>query len=267
MNLNLRLLLVALSLFTSGFGHAQTFPTKPVRVLIGFSAGSSTDTVARIISPRLVESWGQPVVIDNRAGAGGNIAADAVAKATPDGYTLLFCNNGLVISGSLYRKLPYDAMRDLEPITQVTAMPHVLVVSPSLPANSIKDLLALAKAKPGQLSFGSAGTGNSDHMTGELFKYLGHVDIVHVPYKGGPPALIAAMTGEVTMYFGGLPVALPQIKAGKVKALGISATKRSPALPNVPTIAEAGLPGYEVSLWYGLLAPARTPKDLVSKIA
>ena len=240
-----RLALLLSTLFVIGVAHAQSFPTKPVRILIGFSAGSSTDTVARAIAPKLSETWGQPAVVDNRAGAGGNIAADAVAKANPDGYTLLFCNNGLVISRSLYRKLPYDAMRDLEPVTQVTTMPHVLVVSPSLPANSVKELVALAKAKPGQLSFGSAGTGNSDHMTGELFKYLGNVDIVHVPYKGGPPALIAAMTGEVTMYFGGLPVTMPQIKAGKVKALGTSGTKRSPALPNVPTIAEAGLPGYE----------------------
>ena len=248
-------------------GTGQSYPTKPVRILIGFSAGSSTDTVARVIAPRLSESWGQPVVVDNRAGAGGNIAADATAKATPDGYTLLFCNNGLVISKSLYRKLPYDALRDLEPVTQVTAMPHVLVVNTAAPATSVKELIALAKSKPGQLNFGSAGTGNSDHMAGELFKYLAGVDIVHVPYKGGPQALTDTMTGQVTMYFAGLPVSMGMVKAGKVKALGVSSTKRSSALPNVPTIAEAGLPGYEVSLWYGLLAPARAPKELVAKIA
>ena len=251
----------------AGGAHAQAFPVKPVRIMIGFSAGSSTDTVARVIAQKLAESWGQPVIIDNRAGAGGNIAADVVAKASPDGYTLLFANNGLAISATLYRKLPYDAARDLEPVTQVTAMPHVLVANQNLPANSIRDLIALAKAKPGQLSFGSAGTGNSDHMAGELFKYLAGIDIAHVPYKGGPQALTDTVNGQVSMYFAGLPVAMPMVKAGRVKALGTSGIKRSAALPDVPTIAEAGVPGYEVSLWYGLLAPARTPPDILAKIS
>ena len=259
--------LLAAYIAAAGGAHAQGFPTKPVRIMIGFSAGSSTDTVARVIAQKLAESWAQPVIIDNRAGAGGNIAADVVAKANPDGYTLLFANNGLAISATLYRKLPYDAARDLEPVSQVTAMPHVLVANPNLPFNSIKDLIAFAKAKPGQLSFGSAGTGNSDHMAGELFKYLAGIDIAHVPYKGGPQALTDTVNGQVSMYFAGLPVAMPMVKAGRVKALGTSGIKRSSALPDVPTIAEAGVPGYEVSLWYGLLAPARTPPDIVAKIS
>ncbi len=251
----------------AGGVHAQAFPVKPVRIIIGFSAGSSTDTVARVIAQKLAESWGQPVIIDNRAGAGGNIAADVVAKANADGYTLLFANNGLAISATLYRKLPYDAARDLEPVIQVTAMPHVLVANQSLPVTSIRELVALAKAKPGQLSFGSAGTGNSDHMAGELFKYLAGIDLAHVPYKGGPQALTDTVNGQVAMYFAGLPVAMPMVKAARVKALGTSGIKRSSALPDVPTIAEAGVPGYEVSLWYGLLAPARTPLDVVAKIS
>jgi tripartite-type tricarboxylate transporter receptor subunit TctC len=251
----------------AGTAHAQNFPVKPVRIIIGFSAGSSTDTVARVIAQKLNQSWGQPVIIENRVGAGGNIAAEVVAKASADGYTLLFANNGLAISATLYRKLPYDAERDLEAVTQVTAMPHVLLANQNLAANSIKELVALAKSKPGQLSFGSAGTGNSDHMAGELFKYLAGIDLAHVPYKGGPQALTDTVNGQVSMYFGGLPVALPMVKAGRVKALGTSGAKRSPALPDVPTIAEAGVPGYEVSLWYGLLAPARTPKDIVAKIS
>jgi len=262
-----RYLVLAALLAAAGVAHAQNFPVKPVRIIIGFSAGSSTDTVARVIAQKLSEIWGQPVIIDNRAGAGGNIAADVVAKSNADGYTLLFANNGLAISATLYRKLPYDAARDLEPVTQVTAMPHVLVVNQNLPVNSIRELVALAKARPGQLSFGSAGTGNSDHMAGELLKYLAGIDIAHVPYKGGPQALTDTVNGQVSMYFGGLPVTMSMVKAGRVKALGTSGVKRSPALPDVPTIAEAGVPGYEVSLWYGLLAPARTPKDIAAKIA
>ena len=260
-------LILAGLVVAAGAAHAQNFPNKPVRILIGFSAGSSIDTVARVIAQKLNESWGQPVIIDNRAGAGGNIAADVVAKANPDGYTLLFANNGLAISATLHRKLPYDASRDLEPVTQVTAMPHVLVANQNLQAGSIKELITLAKAKPGTLSFGSAGTGNSDHMAGELFKHLAGIDIAHVPYKGGPQALTDTVNGQVAMYFAGLPVAMPMVKAGRVKALGTSGAKRSAALPEVPTIAEAGIPGYEVTLWYGLLAPARTPKDVVAKIA
>jgi tripartite-type tricarboxylate transporter receptor subunit TctC len=256
-----------LLLVQSGIAQAQNFPDKPVRIVIGFPAGTSVDIVGRVMGQKLGEIWGQPAVVDNRAGAGGNIAADFVAKAAPDGHALFLSNNGIAISATLYRKLPYDALRDLVPVTQVTSLPHVLVANKSLPANSIKELIALAKSKPGQLSFGSGGTGNSDHMAGELFKFMTGVDLVHVPYKGGNQALTDTVSGQVAMYFSGVAAALPLLKAGKAKALGTSGTRRSPALPDVPTIAEAGVPGYEVNLWNGLFAPAGTPEPVIAKIA
>ena len=254
-------------LVSAGAVCAQTYPSKPVRILIGFTAGSSIDVIARILTQKLSEAWKQPVIIDNRVGAGGNVAADAVAKAAPDGYTLLNSNAGLAISAAFYRKLPYDALKDLRPITQVVAQPHILTANPSLPVKSIKELIALAKAKPGQLSFASGGLGNSDHMAGELFKWMAGINIVHVPYKGGNQALNDTITGEVAMYFPGVPVALQMIKAGKVRALGVTGPRRLAALPDVPTIAEAGLPGYEVILWYGFFGPAALPKEAAARIA
>jgi tripartite-type tricarboxylate transporter receptor subunit TctC len=213
-----RIIACAALLFAGGVG-AQTYPSKPVRILIGFTAGSSIDVVARILTQKLSESWKQAVIIDNRVGAGGNVAADAVAKVAPDGYTLLNSN------------------------------------------------IALAKARPGQLSFASGGVGNSDHMAGELFKWMAGINIVHVPYKGGNVALNDTITGEVAMYFPGVPVALPMIKAAKVKALGVTSRKRLAALPDVPTIAEAGLPRYEDILWYGFFGPAGMSKEIAAKIA
>jgi tripartite-type tricarboxylate transporter receptor subunit TctC len=262
-----RLIVFAALLFAAGAVGAQAYPSKPVRVLVGFTAGSSIDVVARILAQKLSEAWKQPVIIDNRLGAGGNVAADAVAKAAPDGYTLLNSNAGLAISAAFYRKLPYDALKDLRPITQVVAQPHILAANSSLPVKSIKELIALARAKPGQLSFASGGVGNSDHMAGELFKWMAGINIVHVPYKGGNQALNDTITGEVAMYFPGVPVALPMIKAAKVKALGVSSPKRSAALPDVPTIAEAGVRGYEVILWYGFFGPVSLPKETAGKIA
>ncbi len=247
-------------------GYAQTFPSKPVRILIGFTAGSSIDVVVRIIGQKLSEMWSQPVIIDNRVGAGGNVAADAVAKAAPDGYILLSPNAGLAISAAFYRKLPYDALKDLRPIMQLAAQPHILAVNNYLPAKSVKELIALAKAKPGQLSFASGGPGNSDHMAGELFNYMAGINIVHVPYRGGNLALNDTISGQVAMYFPGVPVALPMIKAGKVRAFATTGPKRSPALPDVPTVAEAGIPGYAVILWYGLLGPAGLPNEVTAKV-
>jgi len=261
------IVVAAALLVGAGNTAAGEFPAKPVQIMLGFMPGSSIDTVGRLIAQKLNERWKQPVIIDNRAGAGGNLAAGLVAKAKPDGYTLLLCNNGIAISPAIYSKLSYKATQDLEPVTQVTSMPHVLNANLKLPANSVKELIALAKSKPGQLNFGSAGTGNSDHMAGELFNYLAGINIVHVPYKGGAQAMTDTVNGNVSLYFGGLPVSLPMIKAGRVKPLGTSGTKRSASLPNVPTIAEAGLPGYEVSLWYGLLAPHGTPAEVVAKVA
>ena len=257
----------ALLLVQGGAVQAQGFPDKPVRIVVGFPAGTSVDIVGRVLGQKLGEIWGHPAVIDNRAGAGGNIAADLVAKSTSTGHTLFLSNNGIAISATLYRKLPYDALRDLVPVTQVTSLPHVLVANLGLPANSIRELIALAKAKPRQLNFGSGGTGNSDHMAGELFKYMAGIDLVHVPYKGGNQALTDTVSGQVAMYFSGVAAAVPLLTAGRAKALGVSGTRRSPALPDVPTIAEAGLPGYEVNLWNGLFAPAGTPKPVIAKIA
>ena len=253
-------------LLAVGAAHAQTFPAKPVRILVGFTAGSSIDVVVRILGQKLNEIWAQPVIIENRLGAGGNVAADVVAKAPPDGHTLLSPNAGLAISAAFYRKLPYDALKDLQPITQLAQQPHILAVNNDLPAKSVKELIALAKAKPGQLSFASGGPGNSDHMAGELFKYMAGIDIVHVPYKGGNQALNDPISGQVAMYFPGVPVALPMVKAGKVRAFATTGAKRLPALPDVPTVAEAGIPGYQVILWYGLLGPAGLPTDITNKI-
>ena len=221
-----------------------------------------------MLAQKFTEVWGQTVIVDNRAGAGGNIGADLVAKSAPDGYTVLFASSSFAIAPAYYRKLPYDALRDFEPVTQLSSRNNAVSVSPSSPVNSIKDLIALAKAKPGILTFGSGGgSGSSDQMAGELFKLLAGVDIVHVPYKSGPQALNDLIGGQMSVYFGGIPVQLPMIKAGKVKALATSGLKRSTQMPDVPTVIEAGLPGYEVDVWYGLFAPRGTPKPVLAKIA
>lgn len=261
-------LLALILLGTISAAAAQEFPSRPVRMVIPIGPGSSMDITGRVVAQKMNESWGQPVIADNRPGAGGNIGADVVAKAQPNGYTLLFCAPSLAISRAAYRKLPYDALRDLEPVTQVSSRGNVLVVHPSLPVSSVKELIALAKSKPGQLSFGSGGgSGSSDHLVGELLNLLAGVNITHVPYKSGPQAQNDLIGGRIQVYFGGIPVNLPMIKAGKVRPLGVSLAKRSPALPDVPTLAEAGVPGYEVNVWYGLFAPKGTPRQVVAKIS
>jgi tripartite-type tricarboxylate transporter receptor subunit TctC len=248
--------------------QAQKFPTKPVRLVVHIGPGSSMDIVARVLGQKLTERWGEQVIIDNRAGAGGNIGIDLVAKSAPDGYTILFGSSSVAVSASYYRKLPYDALRDLAPISQVSSRLNVLSVGPSLPVSSVKELIAYAKARPGQVAFGSGGgAGSSDHMAGELFKLLANVDIVHVPYKSGPAAVTDLINGQLTMYIGGMPIQLPMIRAGKIKPLATSGARRAAALPDLPTIAEAGLPGYEVNVWYGLFAPRGTSRAIVSKIS
>lgn len=255
-------------LVASAAAPGADFPVKPARIVVPIGPGSSMDIIGRVLAQKLNEGWGQPVVVDNRAGAGGNIGADVVAKAAPDGYTVLFASSSFAIAPSFYRKLPYDALRDFEAVTQISSRNNVLTVSPSSPVNSVKELIALARARPGQLSFGSGGgNGSSDQMAGELFKLLAGVDIVHVPYKSGPQALNDLIGGQMSIYLGGIPVQLPMIKAGKVRPLGTSGLKRSRQLPDVPTIAEAGVPGYEVDVWYGLFAPRGTPPSVVAKIA
>ena len=246
----------------------QGFPVKPVRMVIHIGPGSSMDIVGRALALKLNEAWSHPVIVDNRGGAGGTIGIDLVAKAPPDGYTILFGSSSVAIAASYYRKLPYDTLRDLEPITQISSRHNVLVVSPTSPYKSVKDVLAAARAKPGQLSYGSGGgNGSSDHLAGELLKLSGGVDLLHVPYKSGPAALNDLLGGQLSIYLGGIPINLPMIKAGKVRALGTSGTRRSPQLPDVPTIAEAGLPGFEVNVWYGLFAPRNTPSTILEKIS
>jgi tripartite-type tricarboxylate transporter receptor subunit TctC len=257
-----------LLLVASGAAQAADFPTKPARIVVPIGAGSSMDIVGRLLAQKLTEAWSQTVIVDNRAGAGGNIGAELVAKSAPDGYTILFASSSFAIAPAYYRKLPYDALRDFEAVTQLSSRNNVTTVSPSSPATSVKELIALARAKPGQLTFGSGGgSGSSDQMAGELFKLLAGVDIVHVPYKSGPQAMNDLIGGQMSVYFGGIPVQLPMIKAGKVRALATSGLKRSSQMPDVPTMAEAGVPGYEMDVWYGLFAPRGTPKAVIEKIA
>jgi tripartite-type tricarboxylate transporter receptor subunit TctC len=245
---------------------ASGFPTKTVRIVSGLAAGSSMDLVARSISPKLAEIWGQAVIVENRAGAAGNIAAEHVSRAD-DGHTLLIAQNAITVSASLYPRLKYDLRKDLKAVSQLTAMPHVVVVPASLPVKSLQDFIKLAQSKPGKLNFSSAGIGNADDMAAELFASMAHLEMMHVPYTGGSQALTAVAAGDAQLYFPGLPVCLPLVKAGKVRALAVTSKTRSPALPDVPTMAEAGVPGYETVLWYGIYAPASMPDAVVKRIS
>jgi len=259
-------LAAALVCFATG-ALAQAYPNHPIRLVVPFPAGGTTDILARDAAPRLTEVLGQPVVVDNRPGAGGNIGADLVAKSQPDGYTLLMGTVGThAINPSLYAKMPYDHVKDFVPIVLVAGVPNVLVVNPSLPVNSVADLIKLAKSKPGSINFASSGNGTSIHLSGELFKTMAGVEMTHVPYKGSAPALTDLISGQVQVMFDNLPSSLPQIKAGKLRAIAVTSLKRSPALPDVPTISESGLPGFEASSWFGLLAPAGTPAAVVARL-
>ena len=245
---------------------AAAIPPKPVKLVVPFPPGGPLDIVGRLIAQKLTEAWGQPVVVDNRPGAGGNIGADLVAKCAPDGYTILEgALSTHAVNVSLYAKMPYDPVKDFAPITLVAVTPNVLVVNPSLPVNSVKDLIAYAKANPGKLSFGSGSNGSAGHLAGELFKTEAGVDMVHIPYKGGAPALQALLAGDTQLMFDNLANSAAQIKAGKLKALAVTTAKRSKLAPELPTMAEAGLPGFDISTWFGLFAPAGTPKEIVAK--
>ena len=257
---------LALALLSAG-AHAQTaWPSKPIKILVGFAAGGSTDVTARIIGQALSERLGQPVIIENRAGAGGNIAADAAAKADPDGYTLLMATSTTFATNpNLYKTLPFDVQKDFEPITLTAFIPNLLVVNPAVPAGNVADFIAYLKANPAKLNFGSAGNGSSQHLAGELFNSLADVRMVHVAYRGGAPAVNDLLGGQVQVVFAPLVEVLQQVRADKVRAIGITTAKRSALLPDVPPIGET-LQGYEVTLWNGLLAPAKTPPDIIEKI-
>ena len=264
---SVRLLVLSLAAAAGTCAHAQTYPEKALRVVVPFAPGGSTDIVGRIMTQRLSERIKQPVVLDNRGGGGGNIGSDMVAKAPPDGYTLLIGTVGsLTINPSLYKRMPYDPLKDLTPIAYFGSTPNVLVVHSSLPVKSVRELITLARSKPGQLNYASAGTGGSVHLAAELFKSLAKVDMVHVPYKGSGPALVDLLGGQTQLMFSTMPPALPHVKSGRLRALGMTGAKRSPLVPDLPTIAEAGLPGYEITQWWGLLGPAGMPAAIVTRI-
>jgi tripartite-type tricarboxylate transporter receptor subunit TctC len=245
----------------------QSYPSKPIRLILPFPPGGSTDIVARLIGQKLTESWGVQVLVDNRPGAGGNIAAELAAKAPPDGYTLFQVNVANAIGATLYPKLNYDLISSFSPVTQLATTPYVLLAHPSVPARNTAELVALAKARPGSLTYASAGAGSATHLSGELLKALSGTDILHVPYKGTGPAVTALLSGEVAMYFTTVPAAVPLVKAGRVRALGVTSAQRSALMPDVAPIAEAGLQGYETSTWHGILVPAGTPRDIVQKLS
>jgi len=245
---------------------AQEFPNRPVRLVAAFAPGGSVDLVARLLAQKLGESWGQQVVADNRPGAGGNVSAEIVARATNDGYTLYICSASFVVNPSLYAKTPYDPVKDFAPISLVSVVQNVLVANPRLPAASVKELIALAKAKPGQIHYASTGSGTSGHLVMELFKSMAGIDLVHVPYKVIGQAQADLISGQVSLWFPTAPGALPHIQAGRMRVLAVAGAKRSPALPEVPTVAEAGIAGFEAATWYALLAPARTPREIIGRI-
>jgi tripartite-type tricarboxylate transporter receptor subunit TctC len=247
--------------------QAQAWPSKPVRIVVPFPPGGPADLLPRLLGPKLTEIWGQPVVVENKPGAGGNIGMDTVAKAAPDGYTLVVGPNGnLVVNPHLYAKLPYDVTRDFVPITLIATFSNVLVVNPDVPAKTVSELIALAKAKPGTVSYGSPGTGSQPHLGGEFLKLMAGIEIVHVPYNGTAPALKDLLGGQITFMFAQTSAALPQIQSGKLRALGVAGPRRATLLPDVPTIAESGLAGFEAVSWYALLAPAGTPREIVTKM-
>jgi tripartite-type tricarboxylate transporter receptor subunit TctC len=257
---------LALTLACTG-AIAQSYPTRPIRLVVPYPPGGPLDIMARAIGQKLTEAWHQPVVVDNRAGAGGNIGADLVAKSPADGYTLLM---GAVathaINPSLYSKIPYDPVKDFAPVALVAQVPNILVVNPAVPAKTVRELIELARAKPGYLNFASGSTGSTGHLAGELFNTMAGVKMVHIPYKGAAPATADLLAGQVQLMFDNLASALPNVKAGKLRALAVTTLARSPAMPDLPTIAESGLPGFDLTTWFGLMVPAGTPPEIVAKL-
>jgi len=261
-----RIVMAAALALCASAAFGQGFPNRPVKIIVPFTAGSATDILARTIGQKLSEMWGQPVIVENRAGAGGTIGAGIVAKSPPDGYTLMVHSSAHAVNASMYPVLPYDTVKDFVELATLGGQPNVLVVAPSAGFKTTADLVAAAKKTPGALNYGSAGVGSGTHINAEKFKIVAGIDAVHIPYKGTPEAITDTMTGRVTYFFSPISAALPNIREGKLVALGVSTAKRSSALPNVPTIAEGGLPGFDYNLWVGLWAPAGTPQDIVDKI-
>lgn len=251
----------------SGLASAQAFPSKPIRLICPFPPAGAVDIASRAIANELQKNFGQPVTVENRPGAGGNLGLAEAARAAPDGYTIFMTTSGInAINPLLYSKMPADPLKDLAPVVTLVSLSNVLVVHPSVKANSVQEVLGLARAEPGKLTYASSGSGTSIHMSGEMFKYLTRTDILHVPYKGSAPAVTDLIGGQVNMMFDNIPSALPHIKAGKLRALATTGAKRDPALPDVPTIAEAGVAGYESGVWFGLAVPAGTPREVIGRI-
>lgn len=260
-------LAAALLAVSAGAAIAQTYPVKPVRMIVPFPAGGATDIVGRLIAQKLSETWSQQVIVDNRGGAGGTIGSDVAAKSAPDGYTILVATSSThAIAPSLYSKLPYDPVRDFAPVTLIASATILLAVHPSVPASNVRELIALAKRQPQALSFASSGNGGISHLIGEQFKSMAGVQMLHVPYKGDTPALVDLVSGQVSLMFGTAVSFLPYVKAGRLKALAVTNPKRSPVVPDIPTVAESGLPGFEALQWFGIFAPAGTPKDIVARL-
>jgi len=260
-------LLAALCAAAGAVQAADNYPQRPVRMIVAYPPGGGTDQVGRVMAEQLSQTLGQQVIVDNRGGATGNIGTELAARALPDGHTLLMGNVAPnAVNVSLFKKLSFDPVKDFAPVSLVAITPNILVAHPSMPVKTIKELVALAKAKPGALNFPSAGVGSSSHLAGELLKSLAGINMVHVPFKGGGPALVATISGEVQIMFATMPAAMPHVKSGKVRPVAVTTTKRSQAMPELPTIAEAGVKGYDAATWYGLLAPAGTPKPVVDRL-
>lgn len=264
---SLQLVCAAIFAVAAGAALAQQFPSRAIRLVVPFAPGGSTDFVARLVGQKLFDSAGQQVVVDNRGGASGMIGNELVAKSPPDGYTLTIGTLGpFAVNQSLFGKMPYDPVRDFAPVTFTGSASHMLVAHPSVPVRTVKDLIVLAKAKPGQLTFASSGIGNATHLTGELFKWMAKVDMVHVPYKGGGPAMSDLVGGQVSFSFASMPSALPHVRSGRLRAIAVSAGKRSPAIPELQTVAESGLPEFASEDWQGILAPAKTPPEIIGRL-
>lgn len=246
---------------------AQAFPDRPVRIVVPFPPGGSNDVIARILAQKLNALWNSSVVVENIGGGGGNIGADSVARSAPDGYTLLLAAPGpLVVNPTLYQKLAFDPAKDFAPVALIASVPIVLAVNPAVKANTVAELIALAKAQPGKINFGSSGNGSTNHLSGELLKTVAKIDIVHIPYRGAAPAMNDLLGGQIPMMFDNMPAVRPQVEGGKIRALAVASKTRSKALPNVPTMIEAGVPGFEATAWFGLVAPAKTPPDVLKAL-